>query len=94
MSDIEFTSFDRPGNSSGSAKPAQPVERKLVMRPESFFSHRFHLEVQESNEPDSVGPSESGRKRGLKWLVDLDLALLILVVGVPVLLYSVFSSIN
>ena len=94
MSDIEFTASDLPTSSSKSARPNRPVERKLVMRPESFFSHRFRLEVEEADGSSSVEPAKGTRGRGLDRLIDLNILLLILLVGVTVLLYCVLSAVG
>jgi hypothetical protein len=72
------------------ANPApQPF---LRMRPQSFFSNKFDLEIVESY---SKADAEARQNEGKDWLsrlMELNLLLLIVLVGVPVLVYCVLSS--
>lgn len=87
MSDVEFTAPDRRSEPIASTTPEMSNDRRLVMRPESFFSHRFHMQVEE----DTAGSPPAGRS-WLERLIDLNLVLMILLIGVPVLLYCILSS--
>ena len=72
------------------ANPApQPF---LRMRPQSFFSNKFDLEIVEGY---SKADAEARQNEGKDWLsrvMELNLLLLIVLVGVPVLVYCVLSS--
>jgi hypothetical protein len=73
----------------GETLPPPPF---LRARPKHFFSNDFELEIVEDY---SKAEAETERKTSPKWLsvlMELNLLLLILVVGVPVLLYCIWSS--
>lgn len=57
----------------------------LVMRPKSFFSNKFEIYVEQEE-------VEKPRQAGSERLVDLTLILMILLIGVPVLVYCIISS--
>ncbi|WP_156360312.1 hypothetical protein [Sphingomonas sp. Leaf226] len=64
----------------------------LRMRPQSFFSNKFDLEIVEGY---SKADAEARLNEGKDWLsrlMELNLLLLIVLVGVPVLVYCVLSS--
>lgn len=72
------------------ASPApQPF---LRMRPQGFFSNRFDLEIVEDHSKADVEDRQSQDEHWLSRLMELNLLLLIVLVGVPVLVYCVLSS--
>ncbi|WP_156460864.1 hypothetical protein [Sphingomonas sp. Leaf339] len=77
--------IDRQDNKTGS----MPL---LQMRPQHFFSNRFDVEIIE----EPIGASiqeENGESQGwLGRIMELNLFLLIVFVGIPVLAYCILSS--
>ena len=72
------------------ANPApQPF---LRMRPQSFFSNRFDLEIVEGYSKADAENRKNENKKWLSRLMELNLLLLIVFVGVPVLVYCVLSA--
>lgn len=72
------------------ANPApQPF---LRMRPQSFFSNKFDLEIVEGYSKADAEARQNEGKGGLSRLMELNLLFLIVLVGVPVLVYCVLSS--
>jgi len=64
----------------------------LRMRPRGFFSNRFELEIVEDYSDDN---SDSPARKKSNWLnqfIDLNLLLMIIVVGVPILLYCIVAA--
>ncbi|RYE92924.1 MAG: hypothetical protein EOO77_46150 [Oxalobacteraceae bacterium] len=64
----------------------------LRMRPRGFFSNRFELEIVEDYSDDN---SDSQARKKSSWLnhfIDLNLLLMIIVVGVPILLYCIVAT--
>ncbi|WP_151989641.1 hypothetical protein [Sphingomonas aurantiaca] len=74
-------------------QPANPAPQPFLrMRPQSFFSNKFDLEIVEGY---SKADAEARQNEGKDWLsrlMELNLLLLIVLVGVPVLVYCVLSS--
>lgn len=70
-------------------EPSRPF---LRMKPQSFFSNKFELEIVE--EPSEAEPKLERRSSfGLRdRLLDLDIVLLILLIGVPLLAYCIMTS--
>ncbi len=62
------------------------------MRPQGFFSNRFDLEIVEDHSKADVEDRQSQDEHWLSRLMELNLLLLIVLVGVPVLVYCVLSS--
>ena len=72
------------------ANPApQPF---LRMRPQSFFSNKFDLEIVEDYSKADANDRKNHNNNWLSRLMELNLLLLIVLVGVPVLVYCVLSS--
>ena len=72
------------------ANPApQPF---LRMRPQNFFSNKFDLEIVEDYSKADAEDRRNEGKDSLSRLMELNLLLLIVLVGVPVLVYCVLSS--
>ncbi|WP_445191511.1 hypothetical protein ACT009_13140 [Sphingomonas sp. Tas61C01] len=91
MSDIEFTAADRRSEPIAQDGSAISPRRVLVMRPASFFSNRFKMYVEDEDcEEGSVRASSP--RTGINRLADLNLLLLILIIGVPLLIYCIMDS--
>ncbi len=91
MSDVDTPANDRRSEPIAPRSPDEPAHPMLVMKPESFFSHRFSLTVEDATgAPPS--PSRPAPRTGLERLIDLNLLLMILLIGVPVLAYCIFAS--
>ena len=77
----------------GQHQAANPAPQPFLrMRPQSFFSNKFDLEIVEDY---SKADAEARQNEGKDWLsrlMELNLLLLIVLVGVPVLVYCVLSS--
>lgn len=65
--------------------------QRLRLRPKHFFSNNFSLEIEDEATTHYETDSNSRLSRVGRF-IDLNLALLILVVGVPMLVYCVISS--
>lgn len=92
MSDIYFPATDRRSEfvtSSGSHKPGQRV---LVTRPESFFSLKFHMQVEAEDfreEPRSKPAMPQTRQSSI---IDRGLLMAICFVGIPFLTACVMAT--
>ncbi len=77
------------GDLSSRARHDVPSRPFLRMKPQSFFSNRFELEVV-----DELADEEgrAGRPRVLERLMDWNIALMILVIGVPLLIYCIIAT--
>lgn len=91
MQDVDFSAVDRRSEPIGSRAAKPCAERVLVMRPEGFFSNRFHLEVEERGDSRSHLCEAPDAPRGIERVIDLKLVLMILLIGVPLLAYCVLS---
>ncbi|RXD06652.1 hypothetical protein EQZ23_00545 [Sphingomonas sp. UV9] len=69
-----------------------PPQVFLRMRPGHFFSNRFDLEIVEDHSKLEAESRQHMRRNWLARLMELNLLLLILLVGIPVLAYCVFAS--
>lgn len=94
MSDVDFSAVDRRPEPIASHASQKPVKRQLVMKPESFFSLRFHLHVEDEEEEQRSDVTQPVLRNRLHGLLDLNLLLMILFVGVPILVYCILSSIT
>lgn len=65
--------------------------QRLLSRPRHFFSNNFSLEIEDET-TTYYETDPNNRLSRLGRFIDLNLALLILVVGVPILVYCVISS--
>ncbi|MBM6577417.1 hypothetical protein KCP91_13625 [Microvirga sp. SRT01] len=100
MSDDNASAMDRRSEPIAPAGSTATTEPHLIMRPESFFSHRFHLHIEdvEHPQPPSARPTARPDARprahatGLERLIDLNLLLMILLIGVPVLVYCILAA--
>jgi len=77
----------------GQHQAANPAPQPFLrMRPQSFFSNKFDLEIVESCSKADAEARQNERQDWLSRLMELKLLLLIVLVGVPVLVYCVLSS--
>lgn len=70
-------------------EPSRPF---LRMKPQPFFSNRFELEILE--EPSEKEPKVERRSSfgPIDRLLDLDIVLMIFLIGVPLLAYCILTS--
>ncbi len=66
----------------------------LRVRPQSFFSNKFDLEIVEDYSKADADDRQSHDKNWLSRLMEINLLLLIVLIGVPVLVYCILSSAN
>lgn len=59
----------------------------LRARPDSFFSNKFTLEFEEVYTDDGCKPETINIERITSYLMNANLALIIIFVGIPILLY-------
>jgi len=62
------------------------------MRPRGFFSNRFELEIVEDYSDDNSDSQARNKSSWLNHFIDLNLLLMIIVVGVPILLYCIVAA--
>lgn len=92
MSDVDFSAVDRRSEPIAPKSSEIATERVLVVRPESFFSHRFHMHVEDQQVEERQNRPSPVRPSGLDRLIDLNLLMLVVFVGVPVLVYCILST--
>jgi hypothetical protein len=61
----------------------------LRMRPKHFFSNKFDMDIVEDH---SIADARKPRNQHLNRLMDLNLFLMIIVVGVPMLVYCIIGA--
>lgn len=89
MPDIENPAMDRRSEPIAVCDHDDATEPVLVMRPESFFSLRFNLRTARRRQaPDGLADAPVAPERR----IDFTLLLLILLMGVPLLVYCVLSA--
>jgi hypothetical protein len=64
----------------------------LRMRPKHFFSNQFELEIVENYSADDGDRRDRKQPNWLNRFIDVNLVLMILVIGVPILLYCIVAS--
>ena len=64
----------------------------LRMRPKHFFSNKFELEIVENYSADDGDRRARKQPNWLNRFIDVNLILMILVIGVPILLYCIVAS--
>lgn len=64
----------------------------LRMRPKHFFSNQFELEIVENDPADDGDGRVRRQSNWLNRFIDVNLVLMILVIGVPILLYCIVAS--
>lgn len=90
MSDFTEKPYHRLSRNNDGIRIVENRQR-LRSRPKHFFSNKFSLEIED----EVITRSEidlNSRLNRFSRFIDLNLALLILVVGVPVLIYCVIST--
>lgn len=76
-------------NRLGDDAPPQPF---LRVRPKHFFSNKFDMEIVEDYSKAELEERPDDSQKWLGRLIDMNLFLLIVVVGVPVLVYCIMAS--
>lgn len=94
MADVDFTAIDRRSEPIASQDADNLTRRVLVSRPESFFSLRFHMQVEDEKAENLPCRPSRSRQRGLHRFIDLNLLLLILFIGIPILVYCILSTVT
>ncbi|WP_380784715.1 hypothetical protein [Sphingomonas sp. R86521] len=89
--DISESDTPNPANRnrSGDNTPPQPF---LRVRPKHFFSNKFDMEIVEDYSKAELEERPDDSQKWLGRLIDMNLFLLIVVVGVPVLVYCIMAS--
>jgi hypothetical protein len=64
----------------------------LRVKPRSFFSNKFDLEIVEDHSKDDGEDRKIHDSYWLSRLIDINILLLIVFVGVPVLVYCIVAS--
>lgn len=87
-----------PGNRN-LANPARLSDERpktvfLRSRPDSFFSNKFKLELEEVYSDDIYKSDLTKGEIVTSYLVIVNLALMILFIGVPILIYCFITSTN
>lgn len=62
------------------------------MRPRHFFSKRFDIEIVEDYSKEEADRDSAGQPKWLNRLIQMNLLLMILLIGVPLLLYCIGMS--
>lgn len=94
MSDDTSNPDNRSLSSRANTTEDRPTTAFLRARPDSFFSNKFTLELEEAYAEDGHISKTTTSEKITRYLMDANLALMIIFVGIPVLLYCVITSIN
>ncbi|KHA64055.1 hypothetical protein NI18_11805 [Sphingomonas sp. Ant20] len=62
------------------------------MRPRHFFSKQFDMEIVEDYSKEEADRDAAGQPKWLNRLIQMNLLLMILLIGVPLLLYCIGMS--
>ncbi|VXC73057.1 conserved hypothetical protein [Sphingomonas sp. T1] len=62
------------------------------MRPRHFFSKKFDMELVEDYSKEEADRDAAGQPKWLNRLIQMNLLLMILLIGVPLLLYCIGMS--
>ena len=92
MSDPTSKSGDHPLVSQDTPDRAASPRPFLRMRPRHFFSNTFDMDVIEDYPEEGADRQSAQRPKWLNRLIQMNLFLIILLIGVPVLLYCVMVS--
>lgn len=93
MSDIDTSAMDRRSEPIVARHPDDATEPVLVMRPESFFSMRFRLHTGGRQASDGPGDPPARPPAAPERPIEIGLLLLmILLIGVPLLVYCILST--
>ena len=94
MSDPVLKSGEHPSVSSDIHNEAISPQTSLRMRPKHFFSNNFDIDIVEDHAKADGDLNSDRPPNWLNRLIDINLLLLILLVGIPVLLYCIIASAN
>lgn len=72
--------------------PGDPSRPFLRMRPKHFFSNDFRMEVVQDYSKSDVEDLRESPPNWLGRLMELNLLFIILLIGVPVLVYCILAS--
>ncbi|MEG8021036.1 hypothetical protein [Sphingomonas aerolata] len=64
----------------------------LRMRPRHFFSKQFDMEIVDDYSKEEADRDSAGQSKWLNRLIQMNLLLMILLIGVPLLLYCIGMS--
>ena len=89
-----------PASESGDHSPARrdvdedalSPKASLRMRPRSFFSKQVDMEIVEDYSKEEADRDSAGQPKWLNRLIQMNLLLMILLIGVPLLLYCIGMS--
>lgn len=94
MSDDTSNPDNRNLSSRANTTEDRPTTVFLRARPDSFFSNKFTLELDEVYADDGHKSKTTNSEKITSYLMDANLALMIIFIGIPVLLYCVITSIE
>lgn len=94
MSDDTSNPDNRNLSNRANTTEDRPTAVFLRARPDSFFSNRFTLELEEVYTDDGFKPETTKSERITNYLMNANLALMIIFIGIPVLLYCVITSLK
>lgn len=94
MSDDTSNPDNRTLSNYAKTTEGRPTTVFLRARPESFFSNKFKLELGEVYTDEGFKQETTKSEKITKHLMNANLVLMIIFIGIPVLLYCVFTSIK
>ncbi|MCK8457579.1 MULTISPECIES: hypothetical protein [Sphingomonas] len=92
MSDSASKSGDHPSVRQDIDDHAPSPQPFLRMRPRHFFSNKFDMDIVEDYSESDANEHSVQRPKWLSRLIQMNLLLMILLIGVPVLLYCIMVS--
>ncbi len=92
MSDSASKSGDHPSVRQDIDDHARSPRPFLRMRPRHFFSNKFDMDIVEDYSEADADEHSVPRPKWLNRLIQMNLLLMILLIGVPVLLYCIMVS--
>jgi len=92
MSDSASKSGDHPSVRQDIDDRARSPRPFLRMRPRHFFSNKFDMDIVEDYSEADADDHSVQRPKWLNRLIQMNLLLMILLIGVPVLLYCIMVS--
>ncbi len=92
MADPASKSGDHPLASQDAPDRAASPRPFLRMRPRHFFSNTFDMDVVQDYSDEDAERDSVRRPKWLDRLIQMNLLLMILLIGVPVLLYCIIVS--
>lgn len=94
MSDDTSNPDNRNLSSRADTTEGRPTTVFLRSKPDSFFSNKFTLELEESYADDEPKSKTTNSEKITSYLMDANLALMIIFVGIPILVYCVITSVE